>query len=52
MGWNWMAVYGKVDKKGNGALNTFLQRAIEKAGFTSRKLTISQKVNPGLAVIG
>jgi len=39
-----MAFYGNQDIKGNKKLNIFLDQAIAKAGFTSRKVTISQKV--------
>jgi len=40
----WMKIYGNRDKRGNNKLNMFLDRAIGKAGYASRKLTISQKI--------
>ena len=40
----WMKIYGNQDMQGNKKLNMFLDRAIGKAGYASRKLTISQKI--------
>ena len=39
-----MNAYGNQDKQGHRKLNMVLDGAISKAGFASRKLTISQKV--------
>jgi hypothetical protein len=43
----WFETYGNLDWRGFGKRNTILHRAIEKIGYTTRQLTISQKVPAG-----